>query len=574
MNAAGALTLLAVGLFGGTAHAGVVINELLPDPDGADGGKEWVELYNDSDTAVSLDGWRLESGTSSYGLRFTFDGSHAVPAFGYLVIGGADVPSADVIASGLTLGNVTSSSDAVRLVRADLSIADTVVYGEPNDVGWLDDTGVVATSFAPAPPSDASLARRVDGLDTDRSGDDFHVAPHITPGEPNPEPLPCEVGYLVINEFLPDPPGADEGQEWIELYNPGSQAVNLAGWTIDASTSSFGGGNPLPDVDVPAGGYLVLGHLGLELADVEVDFSLGNATSNADGVQLRDCEGAVVDTVIYGEPNTDGWLDDTGEEATSLAPKPGSEQTLARLSDGYDTDLSGDDFIVEPEPTPGAANREVEPVVCVPASGPTVVLNELMVNPDGSDDGLEWIEIYNPLDTPVSIDGWGISWATNAGNISEIDVVLPGGLVVPPGGFFVIGDELVEASDLVATLRLPNGTNGDGVMLFDCEGTRVDTVIYGPNNDDMIDDDRGDVVPPYITSVSSGGSLARVEDGVDTDEASDWFGTQPTPGASNAVPGGGGDGGRRGCSCRRSSVESMSVLGLLGLLGLARRRRR
>jgi hypothetical protein len=556
------------------AADGVVINELLPDPEGPDAEKEWVEVYNGGAASVSLEGWELQSGTTTFGRAALLPAWTLSPGE-FLVLGGNLVPETQVRMTG-TLGNATSTSDAVRLRDCAGGVVDTVVYGNPNDPGWLDDTGAVATSMAPKPVAGVALARRVDGFDTDQSGADFQLQPVLTPGAPNPTPPPCNTGYLVINELLPDPPGADLGQEWIELFNPGDAPVDIGGWVIDANTSRFGGGNVLPAVSVPAKGFLVLGHVGLDIADVEVAFSLGNATSNSDGVQLRDCEGVVVDTVIYGSPNTDGWIDDTGEVATSLAPKAGAGVALARRADGFDTDLSGDDFVLEPAPTPGEANRFVEPVVCVPASGASVVLNELMVNPDGPDDGKEWIELYNPTGTPISVAGWGLSWATNADNIGRIQAVIPGGVEVSAEGFLLIGDELVDDVDVSLRLRLPNGTNGDGVMLFDCEGNRVDTVIYGPNNDDGITDDNGDVVDPYVRQVSSGAALARRSDGVDTDTAADWFSTnRPTPGASNNTGTGGGGGGDRGCSCgRRSSVSPLGAIVVLGLGGLLARRRR
>jgi uncharacterized repeat protein (TIGR01451 family) len=38
--------------------------------------------------------------------------------------------------------------------------------------------------------------------------------------------------HVVINEWEPNPPGSDTKMEWIELYNPSSQAVNIGGWTM------------------------------------------------------------------------------------------------------------------------------------------------------------------------------------------------------------------------------------------------------------------------------------------------------------------------------------------------------
>ena len=41
--------------------------------------------------------------------------------------------------------------------------------------------------------------------------------------------VPAARSELLINEFLPDPEGADGGREFVELMNTGSQAVDLLG---------------------------------------------------------------------------------------------------------------------------------------------------------------------------------------------------------------------------------------------------------------------------------------------------------------------------------------------------------
>ena len=42
---------------------------------GADGGFEWIELYNGGAEAVSLGGWQIEGGTSTLGVDVVFDAS-------------------------------------------------------------------------------------------------------------------------------------------------------------------------------------------------------------------------------------------------------------------------------------------------------------------------------------------------------------------------------------------------------------------------------------------------------------------------------------------------------------------
>lgn len=60
--------------------------------------------------------------------------------------------------------------------------------------------------------------------------------------------------HLVINEVMADPAGPEPDQEWVELYNDGSQPVNLAGWTLVDEQDAVA----LPAYEVAPSGYLLL----------------------------------------------------------------------------------------------------------------------------------------------------------------------------------------------------------------------------------------------------------------------------------------------------------------------------
>ncbi|MBX2799397.1 MAG: lamin tail domain-containing protein [Myxococcales bacterium] len=514
---------------------GVVINELLPNPDGVDGGQEWVEILNTSGGEVDLEGWQIAAGTSVFSTSDPLPAT-TLPDGDRVVVGQSALSEVDLVVSGFVLPNAGSNADAVQLRDCEGTAVDTVVYGSPNTDGWLDDDLAVATSLAPVPGSGASLARLPDGVDTDDSGADFDVLLVPTPMEANDGPeLDCggPASGIRINELLPDPEGADAGGEWVELFHAGTAPVDLTGWVLQAGTSAFATMAELPSSVLAPGELLLVGGEQVATADVVADVSLGNATSSSDGVRIVDCAGVVVDTVIYGAPN-DGetpFVDDTGAVATSLAVAPGEASSLQRLSDGWDTDQSGSDFVVAAEPTPGLSNPPIEPIVCTPDQG-SVTVNEILPDPDGEDAGSEFVELFNAADVEASVEGWMLSAATQ--DFDSIDVVLPQGSRIPPRGFLVVGGAEVASADVVAAFSLGNGTDTDGLRLLDCDGAVVDTVVYGdsPNADGIVDD-RGEVVEPY-GDPGSADVLARVEDGLDTDMASDWaVKARATPGESN-----------------------------------------
>lgn len=513
---------------------GLVINEFLPDPSGADAGEEWVELYNATHRPIELHGYTIAAGTAALTDSDPFP-AHVVAVDRFLVIGPVPRPATDLIVSGFTLGNAGTSADAVQLRDCHGDVVDTVVYGAPNTDLFDDDHGTTAVSLAPAARPGESVARVMDGMDTDDGAVDFEVAAPPTPGASNAAAEACDVAPgIVINELLPNPSGADDGHEWVELFHGGGVAVELTGWVLESGTTSWSEAIALGGTIDP-GGHRLVGGAEVALADHTGPLTLGNASSSADAVRLVDCVGTVVDTVVYGTPN-DGdapFEDETGTVATRLAPAPGEDEALQRLEDGYDTDDNLHDFIVTSQPSPGAPNPVVEPVACAPSSG-RVVINEVLPDPAGEDAGAEFVELYNTGPGAARLDGWSLSAGTQ--HFDGRDVRFGTDTEVPAAGFLVVGGQDVAAVDVVAAWSLGNGTGADGVRLFDCEDRVVDTVIYGgPANDDGIPDDRGEIVEPY-GEPGSDESIARAVDGSDTDAAADWrVRPRPSPGMSNQV---------------------------------------
>lgn len=63
---------------------------------------------------------------------------------------------------------------------------------------------------------------------------------------------------VVVNEIMADPFSQDTNQEWIELYNPGTSAVDVQGWQLrDCGDQKFTLTGP--DLVIPAKGFLVVG---------------------------------------------------------------------------------------------------------------------------------------------------------------------------------------------------------------------------------------------------------------------------------------------------------------------------
>lgn len=346
------------------------------------------------------------------------------------------------------------------------------------------------------------------------------------------------LGAPVINEVLSNPSGKDDGQEWVELYNPGPSAADLSGWKLEAGTSSYATKYTFPaGATLAAGDWLLIGESGVLGADYALDagklLGLGNASSSADAVRLVTSASAVVDTLVYGPTNSDGWLDDTGVAATSLPAMPSEGSSLARKADGVDTNAGALDFGAAPTPTPGAANASS----CETGDG--LVINEVLPNPAGSDADAEWVELYNDTGATIDLSAFALTFGTSS---FSKRVKFPAGTTIGPGAWLVVGGPLATDTDVVVTgLDLGNASsNADAVRVEDCLGDAIDTLVYGATNPDAWKDDTGAVATSFGPVPLDGQSIARVDDGVDTDVCGVDFALLPfpTPGLSNAASAG------------------------------------
>jgi hypothetical protein len=145
------------------------------------------------------------------------------------------------------------------------------------------------------------------------------------PDGPGPQP-----GLVVVTEFMANPKAvSDTDGEWLELFNPSGQAVDINGWTLQDKDSDKHVITAATPLRVPATGYLILGRNqdkakngGVTVGYVYKDFFLANSE---DEVELIDTSGKVVDSFAYSKAA--GF---TIPEAASLSVKhPNADKNKA-----------------------------------------------------------------------------------------------------------------------------------------------------------------------------------------------------------------------------------------------------
>lgn len=158
----------------------------------------------------------------------------------------------------------------------------------------------------------------------------------------------------VLNEICYDPTGVDDYFEWVELYNPGTAAIQLQGWKLYSGGSTLSCTYEFPPLLLRPKQYLLLAEPGIAAAQLTAKLDLQNGGSATDGVRLVSPDSLYTDTVLYDEPNSNHLPQDAGGQG--YAPDVAEGHSLARRVDGEDSNQASD-WIDSALPTPGRSNQ-------------------------------------------------------------------------------------------------------------------------------------------------------------------------------------------------------------------------
>jgi hypothetical protein len=313
---------------------------------------------------------------------------------------------------------------------------------------------------------------------------------------------------LRISEIMyhpADAPIGDPNQEFIELKNTGSTALNLD-WTrlTMGVTYVFA-----PNTTLAAGAYIVVtGDRATFIAKYGTGVNLasgqwtGSLDNGGERIQLVNATGTVIHDFTYG----DDWYDITDGGGYSLTIVNAADTTLADwgLKTGWrpSAALGG---------SPGTSDDGV-----VPNPG-SVVINEVLAHSNDAEP--DWIELYNTTTSSVNIGGWFLS-DSDANDAALKKFRIPVGTVIPALGYMVFYEntDFGNAANASSLVQFALSENGDMVVLSSAQndvltGYRV-TEDFGASL-------RGVTMGRYITSTGDENFVAM---------------TAATPGAVNSSP--------------------------------------
>lgn len=162
---------------------------------------------------------------------------------------------------------------------------------------------------------------------------------------------------IIINEIFFDPVGSDLGFEWIELYNPGEDTVNIIDWKILIAGTSFSETGTFSGQIEPHS-YFLICEVSVSNCNINLQkIGMQNGGDSTDGLTIVTNQGDIIDQVFYDAPNSNMLKDYTLEvvEDTKTAEVGISGESLGRR-DFLDTDDSRQDFYALSNPSPSTDN--------------------------------------------------------------------------------------------------------------------------------------------------------------------------------------------------------------------------
>lgn len=407
----------------------VVINEIMYDLEiGADGGREWVEVLNNSDTSVDLTGWKIFEEGTNHKLTLT-QGNISLSPNGYAIIADnsekflLDNPSysGTLFDSAFSLSN---SGENLALKNKDLTIVEEVNYTSswgangngrtlqrenPNGATWgsgnptpgainnispeepaseseESTTEQPETPLIPTGPNSPPIADAGDNIigfinqeisftaskSSDPENNELHYEWNMGDGKLIEKPsfaykyfypgtylvtlmvydgqyyvsdtitVKIQAGQITINEFLANPSGKDEEEEWIEIYNDSDSIVNISNWQLDDAMS---GSEPFvfpKNSLIAPKSYLVFPR---QITGIALN-------NDKDSVRLLLPEGVVFQEITYEKPPLGKSSARTDEGFVWSTPTPGMANII---SPSNASGLINKEFIyqqpIEPETT-------------------------------------------------------------------------------------------------------------------------------------------------------------------------------------------------------------------------------
>ncbi len=401
--------------------------------------EDWIEFYNAAALPVDIGGMYITDNLTDltqWQIPANDPIATTIPAGGYLLVWADNQPEEGPLHVNIKLG---AGGEAIGLStqgNSGIEVIDSYTFG--------------------AQTTDISMGRFPDGVDN------FVTFSNPTPRSAN------SLGFatgIFINEFLAGNVNgitdeAGDHEDWIEIYNSNSAAVDIGGFYITDDLT-----NPLlfqlptdnpSATTISPGGYIILWADG-ELAEGPLHISpkLGKGGEAIGLTQQIGSAQQFIDSFTFG-----AQMDDVSQ---------------GRYPDG---DAFQRFFY---QPTPGVSNTI--PFVTGLSINEALAVNTNSIS-DSNGEKDPWIEIYNFNPDPIDIGGLFISNDLGNPSLWQIPMTDPSATTIPSGGFITLWADNQSGQGVLHLPFLLNGAGGD-LVLSDIIGpdvSNIDSMSYPSQN--------------------------------------------------------------------------------------------
>ncbi len=296
----------------------IVVNEIAWMGTESSYSDEWIELYNNTDSAVNLDGWALKAVDDTPKI----DLAGIIPGKGfYLLERTDDTTIPNITADHIYTGALSNKGEYLQVFDSQNNLVDEVNCGD----GWFagnNSTKQTMERINPllaANPSNWQTSQNPDGTSKAQNSSGLPEAgsPQIEDEKVTETGTLTTTTYpsgIIFSEILPSPEGPDAENEWIEIFNKNDFEIDLSGWKISdvmGSTKTY----------TFSEGIKIKGFGFLAVRRPETKITLNN---DSDGLKLIRPDGSIGDTATYEKAllgQSYNFQDNQWMWSTTLTPK-------------------------------------------------------------------------------------------------------------------------------------------------------------------------------------------------------------------------------------------------------------
>jgi len=462
-----------------TSTKRIVINEVAWMGSTEDHNNEWIELKNVSFSEIDISNWWLIDQKEQ--IKVVFPQNTRISASGLFLLERTDDNSVPNISADMIYrGNLLDANEGLRLLNSSCFIEDEVLAASDWPAGeassrktmerMADLSGWQTSVVVNGTPKQMNSMMRATETTTNNPTGNIQTAINFC-SQTNLITPPLKI--VLLNEIAwagSECPNRREcsNNEWIELYNPGTTTVSLAGWQLLDKEKDIKIIFNEKD-NIPAKGYfLAMRGKTNFIPEIQVDKFYTGAMNNLDEtIRLFDNNCVLVDEVIA---ETD-WKN-IGGNATD-------HRTAERTFNGWQTFAGAIGAIMG---TPRAENSKVSSVVTITISENRdsnklleILISEIRLFPTSQ----RFIELYNPNDSDINLTGWYIQrkMATALTFGSLVSKTHFENRIIPAKGFLVIARENISQADIILSTLILADSNT--IQFKNASRAIVDKVGWG-----------------------------------------------------------------------------------------------